>query len=164
MAITIDQVDLMEIFKDIAKVCKSEASCGKCAEKACLVGYARDCVGRCKRNEITYVPNGAADVPKMDIRGGYDEYDALHAIAHLLVQCHSCKENHFENCIISVVRNCFEVIEFGEEQPFDGEVLKYLMELKDSHPEQASIIAEEYQNKKAELKDRESGGCQRQTL
>ena len=97
---------------------------------------------------MTYVFEGQKNMPQYDIRGGYDEFETLHGIAHLLSQCRSCKSGHFDNCIINVVRNCLEVIEFGEEQEFDGEVLPYLMRMGQKNPSKGAIILEEYQNKK----------------
>ena len=144
MAIMIDEINLMEIFKDLGKICKTPEVCGTCAEKACLIGYARNCTAECRKANRTGVINGYANIPPADIRGGYDEYDVLHAIAHLLVQCKSCKEDHYDNCLINVVRSCLEVIEFGEEQKYEGEVLSYLMKILQLDPTKADIIKEEY--------------------
>mgnify|MGYP000948426171 CR=1 FL=1 len=144
MGTTKKDLNLMEIFRDLGKVCLTEAKCQKCADRYCLVGYAKDCASQCRVSGNTYVMDGFSEIPPSDIRGGYDEYDVLYAIAHLLTQCRSCKQDHFENCIINIVRSCLEVIEFGEEQTYEGDVLTYLMKLRNINPEKASIIAEEY--------------------
>ena len=144
MAIFFDQINLIEIFKDLGRICKTPNVCGSCAEKKCLIGYARNCTAECRVAKRTGVPNGFKEIPPSDIRGGYDEYDVLHAIAHLLVQCKGCKEEHYNNCLINIVRSCLEVIEFGEEQEYEGNIITYLMKLSQIDGTKAEIIKEEY--------------------
>ncbi len=146
--ITYDQLNGQEILDDLEKICKTPEVCGSCAGEECLIGYSKICTAKCMKDQITYVFDGQKNMPKYDIRGGYDEYDTLHGIAHLLNQCRSCKTGHNDNCIINVVRNCLEVIEYGEEQEFNGEVLPYLVAMGKKDPAKANIIVEEYQNKK----------------
>lgn len=153
MAITYEQLNGEEILEDLDNICKTPEVCGSCAGPECLIGYARICTENCMRDEVTYVYEGQKNMPQYDIRGGYDEYETLHGIAHLLAQCRSCKSGHFDNCIINVVRNCLEVIEYGEEQEFDGEVLPYLMRIGKMDPNRASIIMKEYHFKKKERKE-----------
>lgn len=148
MAITYDQLNAQEILDDLERICKTEEVCGGCAGKECLIGYSKICTRICQRDKVTYVFEGQKNMPQYDIRGGYDEYETLHGIAHLLAQCRSCKSGHFDNCIINVVRNCLEVIEFGEEQEFDGDVLPYLMRMGQKDGNKGAIILEEYKNKK----------------
>ncbi|MBR4982267.1 MAG: hypothetical protein IKY94_06885 [Lachnospiraceae bacterium] len=144
MAILIDEINLLEIFKDLGKICKSPNVCGTCADKSCLIGYARSGAAECRIAKRTGIMNGFENIPPCDIRGGYDEYEVLHAIAHLLVQCKGCKEDHYDNCLINIVRSCLEVIEFGEEQKYEGNVIQYLMKISQSNPTKAAIIQEEY--------------------
>ena len=40
MAITYDQLNAQEILDDLEKICKTEAVCGGCAGKECLIGYS----------------------------------------------------------------------------------------------------------------------------
>lgn len=151
MAIMMDEINLLEIFKDLGKVCKTEVNCGSCAEKGCLIGFARNCTAECRVAKRTGVPGGYNNIPSSDMRGGYDEYDVLHAIAHLLVQCKSCKEDHYDNCLINVVRSCLEVIEFGEEQKYEGNVIQYLMKISATNPTKAAIIKDEYMLRKDQV-------------
>ena len=83
-------------------------------------------------------------IPPSDIRGGYDEFAVLHTIAHLLLQCRSCKQDHYDNCIINVVRSCLEVIEFGEEQIYEGDPLSYMIKIGCLNSEKGAIIRDEY--------------------
>ena len=144
MGITKEELNLMEIFVDLGKICQTEAVCQKCAERGCLVGYSKDCAAKCRVKGQTYVENGFAEIPPCDIRGGYDEYNVLHAIAHRLLQCRGCKQEHYKDCLINVVRSCLEVIEFGEEQEYEGDPLSYMVKVRGLNPQKADIIAEEY--------------------
>ena len=144
MGITKEELDLMQIFKDLGNICQTEAVCKKCAGRGCLVGYSKDCAAQCRVKNVTFVEDGFEEIPPCDIRGGYDEFEVLHAMAHLLLQCRSCKKDHFENCIINIVRSCLEVIEFGEEQIYEGDPLSYMVKLRGLDPQKADIVAEEY--------------------
>ncbi len=138
----------MEIFQDVGNICQTEAVCQKCAGKYCLVGYSRECAGECRVKGTTYVEDGFAGIPPEDIRGSYDEYDVLHTIAHLLLQCRTCREDHYQDCVINVVRSCMEIIEFGEEQIYEGDPLSYMMKIQSINSEKAAVIAEEYRSVK----------------
>ncbi|MDO5402431.1 MAG: hypothetical protein Q4F11_03245 [Eubacteriales bacterium] len=144
MAISKDTINLQEIFQDLGRICLTEAHCRQCADRGCLIGYSKDCAAQCRIKNQTFVENGFDEIPPADIRGGYDEYDVLHATAHLLLQCRSCKQEHFDNCVINIIRSCFEIIEYGDEQGYEGDVLSYMMKIHKTHPEKAAIIAEEY--------------------
>lgn len=148
MAISRNQLNLQEIFHDLGNICLTEAHCMKCASKACLVGYSKESAAECRINDTTYVKDGMAQIPPSDIRGGYDEFNVLHAISHLLGQCRSCKEDHFDDCIINVIRSCLEVIEFGDIQGYEGDVITYLVKLDAVNSGKAQEIAEEYNQMK----------------
>lgn len=142
--ITFDQINLIEIFKDLAKICKTPQVCGSCAERDCLIGYSRNVTADCRIAKTTYVPDGYKNIPPSDIRGGYDEYNVLHAIAHLLYQCRGCMSDHCENCLINVVRSALEVIEFGEEQAYEGDPISYMFKIAGIDADKADVIRIEY--------------------
>ena len=74
----------------------------------------------------------------------FEEEELEKAIAHILRECKDCKEDHTENCIINVVRNCYEVGLLGDVHPYEGSALQYLMFLKANFPDKAAQIAELY--------------------
>ena len=76
----------------------------------------------------------------------FEETDLEIAIAHILKECKDCKEDHVKNCIINVIRNCYEVGLFGDMQPYEGITLQYVMRLKSEFPERSQEIAAEYMN------------------
>ena len=79
----------------------------------------------------------------MDLKP-FNELELETAIAHILKECKDCKEDHTENCIINVIRNCYEVDLFGEIQDYAGSALQYLMYVKENFPEHSAQIADIY--------------------
>lgn len=140
------EFDFIKMFYDIRKLCLTEDHCVKCKEQACLVGYARHSIGKCKKLDTDSIRGGFENVPSYDINGGYDMQDALEAIAHTLQQCRSCKDNHTEDCLVNIVRTCYEVIAFGDHQEFSGSAFMYLTTLAQTHPKEAAIISEAYKS------------------
>lgn len=140
------EFDFIKLFYDIRKLCLTEAHCVKCKEGACLVGYARKCIGQAKQKNTDTLKGAFEEVPAYDINGGYDSQDALEAIAHALQQCKSCRANHTDDCLINIVRACYEVIAFGDHQDYNGSTLMYLAGIQEKYPEAAAIIAEAYKD------------------
>lgn len=136
--------DYLKMFYDIRNVCLSEDRCGKCKEGDCLVGYARLCIGEAKRKETDTLKGHFDKVPSYDINGGYDNHSALEAIAHTLQQCRSCKDNHTADCLVNIVRTCYEVIALGDSQHYTGSTFQYLVKLSENYPEAAAFISEIY--------------------
>lgn len=141
------EFNYFSLFKDLGNVCMSEGTCGDCKEHNCLTGYAKISVSKCYKSRESYVAEGYNNIPYSDLKGGYDEDYLLKGIAHLLHQCRSCDDNHYADCLLNVVRSCYEVIVFGESQPYNGSAFAYLMKLQEEHPERAAIILEEYKLK-----------------
>jgi len=95
------------------------------------------------KNNVTYVENGFDNIPVSDTKI-YDTYSLVVAIADILKQCRSCKEDHFNNCLINVLRSCYEVALFGEPQEYDGNALSYLKNLQNINKDIADKIFIEY--------------------
>lgn len=51
------------------------------------------------------VPGGKESIPLLDFKV-FDELELKTAIAHILRECKDCKEDHTEDCIINIIRNC----------------------------------------------------------
>lgn len=140
------EFDFIKMFYDIKNVCLTEDRCGTCKEGACLVGYARKCVGEARKQDTDTLKGYFKEVPSYDINGGYDQHTSCEAIAHTLQQCRSCKDNHTADCLVNIVRACYEVIALGDVQPYEGSALMYLVKIAEKNPEAAAIINEAYQN------------------
>ena len=137
-------LDYMKMFKDIATVCMTEHVCGKCWDKGCYVGYARECIGDAKKQNTDTIQGGFEEIPLADFKGGYDEAAILDAIAHTLKQCKSCKEFHYEDCLVNIVRSCFESLAFGEFVGYPGNALEYLVKVQEKYPSAALELMDEY--------------------
>lgn len=137
--------DFIKMFYDIRQLCLTEEHCGKCKDENCLVGYARICIGKAKQKDTDTLIGAHRDIPTYDVNGGlYDREDTMNAIAHTLQQCRSCKDSHTPDCLVNIIRNCYEVILLGNERPYTGSTLMYLAALQEENPEVAAIIAEAY--------------------
>jgi hypothetical protein len=158
MAITYEELELLDIFRDLGKICKTENVCGSCVGSQCLIGYGKECASRCRMKGVTYVKDGVKDMPKENTQSSYDSDEVLHMIGHLLVQCRACQTNHYDNCIISVLRNCLEKIEFGQRLDYKGTPLEYLMMLNDFDQEKARIVLAEYRKGKEATSSNENSG------
>ena len=106
---------------------------------------ASQCIKEYQNEPKKEVPNGVERIPTMDCKV-FEETDLEIAIAHILKECKDCKEDHVENCIINVIRNCYEIGLFGDMQPYGGNTLQYVMRLKSKFPERSQEIAAEYMN------------------
>ncbi len=128
------------IENDLENCCRGEDLCGECQNTHCIIGYAKRCIENFKAAPKKNVPSGVRNIPTMDVKL-FDEVELETAIAHVLKECKDCKEDHTENCIINVLRNCYEVGLLGDIQPYEGSSLQYLMYLKSNFPEKAAQIA-----------------------
>ena len=133
------------IAEDLEKCCRGEALCTKCQGKSCTIGFAKHCIQNYKAEPKKEVPGGTEEIPFTDFKV-FDEEDLETAIAHILKECKDCKEDHTEDCIINVIRNCYEVGLLGDIHPYGGTALQYLMFLQENCPDKAQQIANIYAN------------------
>ena len=135
------------VANDLYKCCLQKEDYGGCQEPECIVSYAKRCLLHCLRNSVTFEENGCEQIPYTDFKV-YNEEDFEAGIAHILKICRSCKEDHFDNCIVNIIRNCYEIGLFGEAQKYKGNNLLYLKEINEHYPEKGSRITEEFRNTK----------------
>lgn len=145
MGIITKDMDFNLVLNDLNNCCLTEGRCGNCSKADCIVGYAINSITKCFKDDVTYVVDGQEGIPFVDLKV-YDDEEFIKAIAHILKLCKSCNENHFDNCIINVVRNCYEIGLFGEIQPYEGSNFRYLNQINTSHPEIAAKIIAEFHN------------------
>ncbi len=132
-----------ELVENDLNACCLGQSCGECREKDCVIGYAKQCIRNFKQHPQREVPEGAEQIPNTDFKI-FDEEELETAIAHILKECKDCKEDHIDNCIINVIRNCYEVGLFGDIQPYEGSTLQYLIHIKSDFPDRSLRIADLY--------------------
>lgn len=131
------------IWKDLQNCCMEQSVCSQCQNENCIIGFAKKCIRDYDKEPKKEIPNGTSQVPMTDYKA-FDEMALETAIAHILKECKDCKEDHVENCIINVIRNCYEMGLFDEVQPYEGSALQYLVRLKSDFPDKSIQIADRY--------------------
>lgn len=143
MGVMSKDVNYEILLRDIELNCMTEETCGACQDDGCLIGYTKKCISDSLRDKVTYIEDGVKNIPH-DMRA-FDRDRALDAIAHILRQCKSCEEDHFDDCLINVIRSCYEIITMGEEQKYTGSIFMYLSQIKDTYSDEAEHILREFQ-------------------
>lgn len=146
MGVSFIDVNYNVLLEDIEQNCLTEDVCGLCKKKNCLIGYTKACINDSLKTKMTFVENGVNNIPH-DLRS-FEKRAALEAVAHILRQCKSCEEDHFEDCMVNVIRSCYEVIAFGEPQEYQGSIFMYLSAIQNDFPEEAAHILEVFQSYK----------------
>ncbi|KQB78577.1 hypothetical protein AK964_07855 [Clostridium butyricum] len=148
MGIEFEASNFSKVADKLHGCCLSEDVCGSCEANNCLIKYGKDCIKYCMINKVSGVLDGYKNIPLMDTKV-YDELMVIEGIADILKTCKNCSENHYENCIINILRNCYEIILTGHEQEYKGSTLLYLSELKENNPELSDKILQDlWLNKK----------------
>lgn len=143
MGVSYTEVNYNLLLRDIEQNCLTEEFCGVCKDKNCLIGYTKACIKDSLKTKMTFVQNGVETIPH-DLRS-FDNDAALDAIAHILRQCKSCEEDHFEDCLINVIRSCYEIIVFGDSLKYQGSIFMYLSAIENDFPEEAEHILKTFQ-------------------
>ncbi|WP_315118919.1 hypothetical protein [uncultured Clostridium sp.] len=143
MGILANEINFDSLITNLGNCCLTEEKCKSCSKDGCLIAYSKEGVKNCLKNSVSYVENGCENIPLVDTKV-YDENNLIIAIADILNQCRSCRENHFDNCVINVLRNCYEVALVGEVQRYKGSTLIYLSDIKNLNPEIGAKIMDKY--------------------
>lgn len=136
-------LDAELVGNDLEKCCRRVDVCGQCQKSDCIIGYGKQCIRDYKKEPKKEVAEGMEKIPLTDFKL-FDETELETAIAHILKECKDCKEDHTDECIINVIRSCYEVGLLGDVQPYEGSALQYLMYLKNNFPDKSLLIADAY--------------------
>lgn len=145
MAILNSEMKYNEVREDLEKCCLTELHCGTCEQVGCIIGYGKKCVDACQQEDVTFVDGGGDHIP-FDTKI-FDEKDLVAGIANILRQCRSCDTDHYNNCIINIIRNCYEVGLFGETLDYKGSAFQYLNQIHTDKPEAARQIIDAFHGK-----------------
>ena len=146
MGVQFKEVNFSRVVDKLCACCLSEDVCGECESSKCLISYGRDCLKYCMINKATGVLDGHKNIPLLDTKL-YDQEAVIDGIVDILKTCKSCREDHFENCIINIIRNCYEIILTGQEKEYEGSVLLYLNSLKEIDDDLANKVFEKFNSK-----------------
>ncbi len=141
-------VDNMAIYNNLEEevntVCEDKG-CADCSG-VCVMKYAKDYIDACRQEEKREFAGGFDGIPTEDFKH-YDQDVIVDSIAKTLAMCHECETYHSADCVINVVRSCFEHTLMGDKLDYPGNALGYLMKLQAETP-LASDIMERYKEYK----------------
>lgn len=142
------EVNLDALKEPLNKICTAcdYNDTTECNEPACLIGFARKVLEFAAHKGVLDIPGAADLMPKDDFKPYYPE-NVAPALAETCKQCRECRENHSDDCIIALVRNCLENTILQENIPYPGSVFMYLAKIKEQSSEVAALIAEQLQKK-----------------
>ena len=127
-----------------------EETCGGCENRKCLIGYCKECLLTALKQSDDFIDGGTEEIPNSDVKI-YDNEVLIDTIGFLLNQCRNCNLYHDEDCIINIVRQCLEIILFGDTLEYKGSVLIYLADIKSVNSDIADKILDAY-NQRKEMK------------
>lgn len=146
MGVQFNEVNFSKLFNTMRRCCLSEEACGTCSNESCLIGYGEESIRGCMINKRTYVQGGFENLPLSDTKI-YDTDELITGIVEILKTCKSCSEEHYEDCIVNVLRGCYEVSLLGEEQNYPGSTFIYFNNIKKVNPKMAERLFDAYHAK-----------------
>lgn len=146
MGVMSSEVDFNLLLSDLGECCLQIEHCVTCSKEECIIGYAKECIKNCLKDDVTYIMDGCDNIPLNDSKI-FDKESLITAISNILKQCKSCKEDHYDNCLINVMRSCYEVCLLGEIQKYKGSTFTYLNDIKNIKSEIADSIIHNYNSK-----------------
>lgn len=143
------EVNFPRIKASLQACCHSEADCGTCKGRECLIGFAKIVSDYAGVKHTLNIPNGVAMVPTSDFKT-YEADDVAKALAIINLECKNCMDNHDDNCIVNIIRSTLEVALVGNHVDFQGNPLMYLMTLNSLNAEAGGKVMGYY----SQLKER----------
>lgn len=137
--------DFTDVEESLNSICKNCADYGtsECVKSKCYVGFAQFVINYYKEKSVPAIENGSALIPIDDMKS-YPENLVADSIAQVCKVCHECRENHNEQCVVSLIRRSLEDAVFQENTPYKGSVLMYLMDLSNQDERLAGMIKEAF--------------------
>lgn len=132
-------------LKNLCEDCK-DYSTARCIKSKCYIGFAENTIKAAKVNGEQVIQDGTRLIPKEDMKF-YEESSIAKSIANVCRLCKGCKENHSEDCIVSLTRRSLESTRLKEDVVYPGNVLMYIVNVA----EQDSYFADHIKNQYIEL-------------
>ncbi len=133
-------------LKNLCEECPN-LNTSHCEKSQCLVGFTKNLFDLTEKNGTRILKNGESLIPQFDVRN-YREELIADTIAEVCNLCAECRENHNEECVISLARRSLEIAVLPENALFHGSVLMYLMDVSKQNPQLAEMIKAKYMEKK----------------
>lgn len=140
------QFDKVEI--SIQQICNEcpNLNTNECQKSKCNVGFAYNTINYANEKSVIRIEDGENLIPTQDMKYYKDELIAK-SIAEVCKLCKDCRENHSEQCIVSLCRRSLENTVLKENTPYPGNVLMYLMRVSIQNPTFAELIKLAYEEK-----------------
>jgi hypothetical protein len=129
-------------LKEICEECKFYST-NQCVTSKCNIGFAINAINAAKVNNQQVIKNGTKLIPRNDMKV-YEENAVAKSIAGVCKLCKECKENHSEDCIVSLSRRSLESTQLKDEIVYPGNVLMYLSNVAKQSPSFSDKIKAEY--------------------
>lgn len=130
---------LAKLLNDFCIDCDENAA-KTCKEATCLVGFAKKVVRFASEKGVLDIPGASKLVPVNDFKTYYQE-SVARAIAESCRQCKECRDNHSQDCVISLVRTSLEYAVLQEQIEYPGSVFIYLAKVKQQNEDISTQIA-----------------------
>lgn len=131
-----------ENLKKICEECKFNGT-SQCIPSRCIIGFASNAIRTAKIKGQQTIEDGTKLIPQDDMKV-YDENLIAKSIASVCALCKECKENHDENCIVSLVRRSLENTHLKEDIIYPGNILMYLVNVAEQDRAFSEKIRNEY--------------------
>ena len=129
-------------LKEICEECKYDGT-NQCVPSRCNIGFALNAIRKAKINGEQAIKDGTKLIPTNDMKF-YEENAIAKSIASVCRLCKDCRENHSEDCIVSLSRRSLESTRLKEEVEYPGNVLMYLVNVAKQNSSFADKIKTEY--------------------
>lgn len=137
--------DFNNVEKSINYICGdcSYINTDKCSSRKCNVGFSKEVINYAKNNSAKILTDGDKLIPKNDLKY-YKEDLIADGIAQICKLCKECRENHSEQCIISLCRRSLENTILKDNAVYPGNILMYIMEVSKQNQTFAGMIKAAY--------------------
>jgi hypothetical protein len=136
---------LAHYLQDICSSCNQENTAG-CIKSMCLIGFSRRVIDFYQAKGNLNISGAETLVPTSDFKV-YEKELLTASISETCKLCRQCRDNHANDCIISLVRNCMEYALWGESISYPGNIIEYLGLVRNKDSETAAFIMENYRIK-----------------
>lgn len=140
---TYDKIE--QSLKNICDEC-SYLNTEKCSRSQCNIGFSKFLLNYAKDNSAAVLEDGARLIPRDDFKY-YSEELIADSIGEVCKLCKECRENHSEQCIISLCRRSLESTLLSEHIEYPGNILMYMVEVSKQNEGLANLIKTAYSRK-----------------
>lgn len=129
--------------KTVDEICLGENYCGQCEGKKCMIGYLKQALQNVNEQGVHIYPEEWNNVIKTTDKE-YSIDKAVEGLAVSIAVLKSFKKVQDKSFIANRAREIFELICFGQQVPFNGDVGKYFSLLRQKDRQLGEMISRKY--------------------